>query len=64
MTKVEAKDLLDLRGDLPNPRRIDASELNKLPDSSEKLKKASFGFTVSDSGRECGGGCLTILAEI
>jgi hypothetical protein len=31
MTKVEAKDLLDLRGDLPNPRRIDASELNKLP---------------------------------
>jgi hypothetical protein len=31
MTKVEAKDLLDLRGDLPNPRPIDASELNKLP---------------------------------
>jgi hypothetical protein len=31
MTKVEAKDLLDLRGDLPNPRRIEASELNKLP---------------------------------
>ena len=31
MTKVETKDLLDLRGDVPNPRRIDASELNKLP---------------------------------
>ena len=30
MTKVEAQDSLDLRGDLPNPRRIDASELNKL----------------------------------
>jgi hypothetical protein len=31
LTKVEAKDLLDLRGDLPNPGRIEASELNKLP---------------------------------
>ena len=28
---AQAKDLLDLRGDLPNPRRIDASELHKLP---------------------------------
>jgi hypothetical protein len=27
----QAEDLLDLRGDLPNPRRIDASELHKLP---------------------------------
>ena len=26
-----AEDSLDLRGDLPNPRRIDASELHKLP---------------------------------
>jgi hypothetical protein len=28
---AQAEDLLDLRGDLPNPRRIDASELHKLP---------------------------------
>ena len=27
----QAEDVLDLRGDLPNPRRIDASELHKLP---------------------------------
>jgi hypothetical protein len=28
---AQAEDWLDLRGDLPNPRRIDASELHKLP---------------------------------
>jgi DMSO/TMAO reductase YedYZ molybdopterin-dependent catalytic subunit len=28
---TEAQGLLDLRGDLPNPRRIDASELHRLP---------------------------------
>ena len=28
---VQAEISLDLRGDLPNPRRIDASELHKLP---------------------------------
>ena len=28
---AQAQDLLDLRGDLPNPRRIDASDLHKLP---------------------------------
>ena len=28
---AQAEDSLDLRGDLPNPRRIDASELHKLP---------------------------------
>ena len=27
----QAEDLLDLRGDLPNPRRIDAFEFHKLP---------------------------------
>ncbi len=28
---AQADDLLDLRGDLPNPRRINAAELHKLP---------------------------------
>ena len=28
---AQAEDLLDLRGDLPNPRRIDASELHRMP---------------------------------
>jgi hypothetical protein len=28
---TQAEDLLDLRGDVPNPRRIDAHELQKLP---------------------------------
>jgi len=28
---AQAEDLLDLRGDVPNPRRIAASELHKLP---------------------------------
>jgi DMSO/TMAO reductase YedYZ molybdopterin-dependent catalytic subunit len=28
---AQAEDLLDLRGDVPNPRRIDATELHKLP---------------------------------
>jgi DMSO/TMAO reductase YedYZ molybdopterin-dependent catalytic subunit len=28
---VQAEDLLDLRGDLRNPRRIDASELHRMP---------------------------------
>jgi DMSO/TMAO reductase YedYZ molybdopterin-dependent catalytic subunit len=30
-TKGRAEDALELRGDLPNPHRIDASELHKLP---------------------------------
>ena len=29
--KAQAEDLLDLRGDVPNPRRIDVPELHKLP---------------------------------
>ncbi len=28
---ARAEDFLDLRGDVPNPRRIDAAELHKLP---------------------------------
>jgi DMSO/TMAO reductase YedYZ molybdopterin-dependent catalytic subunit len=28
---AQAEDFLDLRGDVPNPRRIDAAELHKLP---------------------------------
>ena len=30
-TNAQAEDFLDLRGDVPNPRRLDAAELHKLP---------------------------------
>jgi DMSO/TMAO reductase YedYZ molybdopterin-dependent catalytic subunit len=37
---AQAEDLLDLRGDLPNPRRIDASELHKLPRVEARVSDA------------------------
>ena len=30
-TNAQAEDFLDLRGDVPNPRRLDAAELHQLP---------------------------------
>jgi DMSO/TMAO reductase YedYZ molybdopterin-dependent catalytic subunit len=34
---VQAEHLLDLRGDLPNPRRIDASELHRMPRAEARI---------------------------
>src|SRR6202035_3984862 len=34
--KTAEEDFLDLRGDLPNPRRIDGSELRQLPRSETR----------------------------
>src|SRR5580704_4145434 len=35
----QAEDFLDLRGDVPNPRRIDAGEFHKLPQMEIQIKE-------------------------
>jgi DMSO/TMAO reductase YedYZ molybdopterin-dependent catalytic subunit len=43
---AQAEDFLDLRGDVPNPRRIDAAELHKLPRAETRATDPH------DSGKE------------
>ncbi len=43
---IQVEDFLDLRGDLPNPRRIDGSELRQLPRSE------THAINPHDPGKE------------
>jgi DMSO/TMAO reductase YedYZ molybdopterin-dependent catalytic subunit len=59
---AQAEDSLDLRGDLPNPRRIDASELHKLPrvevrttDPHDPAKEIVYSGTPLAEVLEAGG---------
>ena len=53
---AQARDLLDLRGDLPNPRRIGASELHKLP----RAHRSTFSFRLTYRPAEI---CLLRIAS-
>jgi hypothetical protein len=56
-TNARAEDFLDLRGDVPNPRRIEAAELHKLPRTElHTTDPHDSGKEIVYSGTPLGGG--------